>query len=253
MKRIQLLTFSYVLFFACFTSVVFAQNISGTFEGLRKQYDINQQDFIKEFQYQYDLKQNGDQVNGISTIYNEKGEYAEVKLRGLIVGNTFYFEEYEIVDQIKDDFKVWCYKSGELQIITEKDKVYLKGETKSYTSNFGAPCTGGYTALSKTSSTYTNNNSQPSSNIVENLAVSLYPNPTIDESNISFQLNNENKVKIEVYDLNGGIVAAPLNKKLNAGNHNIKVNIGQASNGLYIVKMTVGKEVFSKQLIKAAS
>lgn len=249
MKKIQLLTISYILFFVFFTTAVFAQNISGTFEGLRKQYDNNQENFAQEFQYKYELIQKGETVTGISTIYNEKGDYAEVRLRGMVLGNVFYFEEYEIVDEMKSDYTTWCYKTGELKIETKGDKILLVGKTKSYTSNYGAPCTGGYTELAKTSSTKIP--SKENSKLVEEINVSLYPNPTSTEATITFELNNKNKVSIELYDLSGRLVSSALNETLEAGNHQVKVNVANQSNGLYIVKISIGKEVYSKQLVKA--
>lgn len=256
MKNIKLFTIGYVLFFVLFTSFVFAQNkhdLNGVFEGLRKQYDTQHQNFIQEFQYRYDLKQEGDQVSGISTIYNEEGDYADVKIRGIVIGDKFYFEEYEIVDEMKSPYSVWCYKTGELNISEENGQLVLSGETKSYMSNYGGACTGGYTHIAKF-------NDNPESSAVDkddksslesiDLAVELYPNPTPDYSQVTFDLKKKSKVTIEIFDLSGRLISTPLSGSLSKGTHQTSIDLSTESTGLYVVKVSVGDKFYSKELMK---
>jgi len=258
MKKIQLFTFSYFLFFVLFTSFVFAQStfdLNGTFEGLRKQYDPSHKNFSQEFEYKYDLVQEGDRISGTSTIYSVNGDYADVKIRGMVMGDKFYFEEYEIIDEIKAPYTVWCYKSGELDIVSKDGKTYLVGKTKSYTSNYGAFCTGGYTEIfrvdEKQGPCFGDCEKEVTSKNV-NINISLYPNPTANFADISYEVVKKSKVVVEVYDLSGRLVSVPVNKTLDKGTYTNKVNLEKESTGLFIVKLTIGDQVYSKELIKAA-
>ncbi|MCB9255965.1 MAG: T9SS type A sorting domain-containing protein [Chitinophagales bacterium] len=251
MKKIQILSFAYFLFFLLFTSVLFAQStykLDGSFEGLRKQYDPYQNYFMQEFQYQLDLKQNGNSVSGTSTIYSENGDYAEVKIRGMVVGDKFYFEEYEIVDEMKNPLSVWCFKSGELKIVSRDNRLYLLGDTKSYTSNFGTPCTGGYTEIFKTlENKESASKENPELSLIE---VEAYPNPTSDFVELGFNLENKAKVNIEVYHINGTRVLSVLNENLFAGKQSQKIDMTALANGIYVLKLSIKDQVYSKQLIK---
>jgi hypothetical protein len=258
MKRIQLFTLGYFLFFVLFTSLVFAQStsdLSGSFEGLRKQYDSSHKYFSQEFQYKYDLIQEGNQVSGVSTIYNENGDYADVKIRGMVVGNKFYFEEYEIIDEIKLPQSVWCFKTGELDIFYKNGETYLSGETKSFMSNYGAPCSGGFTEISrvgdKQAPCFGDCEKEASAKNLD-IAINLYPNPTANFADITFEVIKKGKVSLEVYDLSGRLIVVALNEVMEKGTHVKNINLEKESTGLFIVKLTIGNQVYSKELIKAA-
>lgn len=258
MKRIQLFTLSYFLFFVLFTGVVFAQStfdLNGTFEGLRKQYNPSHSYFSQEFQYKYELVQEGDQVRGTSTIFSENGDYADVKIRGIVIGDKFYFEEYEIIDEIKSPYSVWCYKTGELNIVVKDGKTYLMGETKSFMSNYGAPCTGGYTEIvrigDKQEPCFGDCEKEAFAKNIE-VNVNLYPNPTADFADITYEVLKKTKVTIELYDLSGRLIAVPVNKMMDKGRQVSTVNLEKESTGLFIVKLSIGDQVYSKELIKAA-
>lgn len=251
MKKIQILSFAYFLFFVLFTGVLFAQStykLDGNFDGLRKQYDSKQNYFMQEFQYQLELKQNGNSVTGTSTIYSENGDYAEVKIRGMVVGDKFYFEEYEIIDEIKNPLSVWCFKSGELKIVNKDNKLFLLGDTKSYTSNYGAPCTGGYTEIFKT---LDKNESAAKEDIAkEMIQVEAFPNPTSDYVQVSFDLMDDAKVNLELYNMNGTRVIKVLSGSVEKGKQSQSIDMSALANGLYVLKLSIKDQVYSKQIIK---
>src|SRR5258708_2303817 len=91
-------------------------DLSGKWIGKRKQYSADKKSFIEIFQYEFDLKQEGNIISGTSTIINRSGEYADMKLEGVIIGNKFHFAEKEVKNAARPDGKVWCFKSGELFI-----------------------------------------------------------------------------------------------------------------------------------------
>lgn len=251
LSRAKWFSIIYVFAFMFLSGGLIAQttfDISGTFEGVRKQLDKSQQEYVQEFEYRYELQQKGDKVEGISVIYNEDGDYAEVMLKGLVVGNKFYFEEYEILDEIKTRYQTWCYKVGVLEISRINGEIVLKGNTDSYMSNYGLPCTGGFTQLSKTDNSSTD---EPTISIdVDVAAYSVYPNPTAAITELHYKLPNADNISIEVYDLNGSLISKEYSGKQAEGSHSESINLSAATPGLYIVKLTVGKEVYSTQVMK---
>jgi hypothetical protein len=72
-----------------------------------------------------------------------------------------------------------------------------------------------------------------------------YPNPFRDETTISFGLKNQTKITIEVFNITGQKVKTLLNKKMQAGNHEINWNgcneTGDLlTNGFYFYKLETG-------------
>jgi hypothetical protein len=89
-------------------------DVSGKWVGKRKQYSWDQKSYIEVFEYEFDLKQEGDIISGTTTIINSNGEYADMQIEGVLVGNKLHFAEKEIKSAIRPEGKVWCFKSGEL-------------------------------------------------------------------------------------------------------------------------------------------
>src|ERR1700690_2772888 len=83
-------------------------DLNGKWSGKRNQYSWDKTTFVESFQYDFDLKQEGNTVTGASTIINSNGDYADMKLEGVIIGNKLHFREYEVQNAIRPDGKVWC-------------------------------------------------------------------------------------------------------------------------------------------------
>src|SRR3989442_60598 len=71
-------------------------DLNGKWSGKRHQYSWDKKTFIETFQYEFDLKQEGDIITGISTIISSNGEYADMRLEGVIIGNKLHFAEKEV-------------------------------------------------------------------------------------------------------------------------------------------------------------
>ena len=66
-----------------YTQILNAQQVSkldlnGKWVGKRKQYSADKKSFIETFQYEFELKQEGDIITGTSTIINSNGDYADM-------------------------------------------------------------------------------------------------------------------------------------------------------------------------------
>ena len=74
------------------TSLVAKIDVTGKWSGKRQQYTPDKRSFIEVFEYEFDLKQEGNIVSGTTTIINRNGEYADMKISGMIVGNKLIFD-----------------------------------------------------------------------------------------------------------------------------------------------------------------
>ena len=64
-----------------------------------------------------------------------------------------------------------------------------------------------------------------------------YPNPFNPSTMISFTINNNIKVLLEIYDIKGRKIETLINSDLRAGQHNIAWNGAQYSSGIYFVNL----------------
>lgn len=80
--------------------------------------------------------------------------------------------------------------------------------------------------------------------------ITVFPNPFKDEVNIVYELQNASNVSIEVYSLNGKLMASLVNQKQTNGKYQYKFDTPEAS-GIYLVKMVINGNVYHEQIIKA--
>ncbi len=88
-------------------------------------------------------------------------------------------------------------------------------------------------------------------NTVLSQFVKLYPNPTSNAATVAISLSKAEQVSVSIVDMNGRVVAAPIQQNLNAGEQKIAVNTANLANGNYYVIVTASNEVTKIQLIVA--
>ena len=82
-------------------------------------------------------------------------------------------------------------------------------------------------------------------NEVENVNnVTLYPNPTSNITNVSFDLTENTNVAIDLYDMSGRLVKAIPTQYLISGNNSITIETSEVNAGVYFANITTDK--FSK-------
>ena len=86
-------------------------------------------------------------------------------------------------------------------------------------------------------------------NRVEDI-VSVYPNPSQNESRISYYLANDTFTIIDLYDINGKQIMNIENGIQSAGNKHLVINISSFPSGIYICKMSLGGQITSKKIVK---
>jgi hypothetical protein len=79
-------------------------------------------------------------------------------------------------------------------------------------------------------------------------ALTVFPNPTSGELNISFSINNNDNINIEIYNMMGQNV---YNERLTnfIGNYNKTINTKPLSKGVYFLKVTSSSGISIKKII----
>ena len=232
-------------------------DLSGKYVGKRHQFNADKKTIMRSFEYEFEIKQSGDIITGVSTIIKENGDYADIKLRGTIIGDKLYFEEYEIVNQAKDPEFVWCFKSGALNIKKDGDRLKLTGATNSYMAEYYIPCTGGMTDLTKVESSSNLNTKEAVISGSEALngenSLTVFPNPFVENTQISYTLAADAKVSTEVYDITGRRVAVLENETAKtAGRYSLNFgakNYGLSA-GVLIAKVTIDGKIYSSEMVQ---
>ena len=80
--------------------------------------------------------------------------------------------------------------------------------------------------------------------------LTVYPNPASSQINISYQLNDANKVKIEIFNQKGQQLEQVLSRKQQKGKHHMEWNISNYPPGIYFCQLQIGNEMITKKIIK---
>ncbi|MCH2224036.1 MAG: T9SS type A sorting domain-containing protein [Crocinitomicaceae bacterium] len=85
---------------------------------------------------------------------------------------------------------------------------------------------------------------------VENVSgLNVYPNPAIDETTVSFALNNASDVNVTVTNLAGQEVYTNALGNVAAGTSEVSINTAELSNGVYLVNVVVDGAASTQKLI----
>ncbi len=76
-----------------------------------------------------------------------------------------------------------------------------------------------------------------------------YPNPFSGETTIPFRLSGAVHVRVEVFDVLGRKVAGVADGMYPAGIHSIRFDGGRLTSGLYLYRLTAGREVYTRTMI----
>jgi hypothetical protein len=79
--------------------------------------------------------------------------------------------------------------------------------------------------------------------------LNAYPNPFNDRTVIEYQLENNAKVQMEVFDFMGNKVAELVNTNLSAGTYKTIFKAGELAGGVYFNKLTVNGRTITRKLV----
>ena len=93
------------------------------------------------------------------------------------------------------------------------------------------------------------NESGSTGNVKFDSKLKTYPNPTRDNTTVTFELANAGMVEIQVYSITGRLVKS-IRKSMDEGTNSLQIEGDNLANGTYIVKFNSGKQSESVKFIK---
>ena len=84
---------------------------------------------------------------------------------------------------------------------------------------------------------------------LNNQDISVFPNPSGNKINVSYNLENSKHVKIELYDLSGNMVALLLDKNEETGKHQHTYNAEKYNNGTYLLLLNDGEKLIKQKVV----
>jgi hypothetical protein len=78
---------------------------------------------------------------------------------------------------------------------------------------------------------------------------SVYPNPTSDIVNISFDLLQSNQVSVQILDITGKLVKETESRQFNTGANKIELGTSELPQGMYFVQILTPESTLSTRLV----
>lgn len=79
--------------------------------------------------------------------------------------------------------------------------------------------------------------------------VSVFPNPAVGITQISYYLETPKHIRIELVNINGSLVKALYDDRESAGQHSQILNLQNVSSGVYFIKLNADTKMASQKLI----
>lgn len=87
--------------------------------------------------------------------------------------------------------------------------------------------------------------------VKSNPTLSVSPNPFVGSTNIAYNVTENSEVLIEVFDILGNKLETLINGRKDKGLYHVEYLGGlTSSEGVYIIKMKIGEEVFTKRVVE---
>lgn len=83
----------------------------------------------------------------------------------------------------------------------------------------------------------------------DNKQVTVYPNPFTDQSNITFNLESQSKVKLTVNNSNGVEITKLFEGNLNAGEHTYTLKADNLTPGVYIYHLSINGKLLNGKIV----
>ena len=82
--------------------------------------------------------------------------------------------------------------------------------------------------------------------------LNIFPNPVTGSGTIEFDLNQENEVSVFIYSLDGRMVKAIKNQRVDMGNkRQVAFNAADLAAGTYVVQVQAGEELKTAKFVKS--
>lgn len=228
-------------------------NLSGEFAGEETEFYDGQGNIKGKYKVKFVLNQQGNKVWGNSIIsFGDEGNYGNIKIRGIVAGDKFYFEEYEVVEQkFTQPDVLWCLRTGELSIKLSENQITLEGYNyKGYAAFYYFDCVGLVSMnLSKPLESLRQNPVTNNRINKKEYNIRLQPNPANNEVTVVFELIQELQVRIDLFTLSGELITNITNDFYKVGTNYKSFELGNYAAGVYLVRMSAGNQTGSKLLV----
>lgn len=84
---------------------------------------------------------------------------------------------------------------------------------------------------------------------MENYHFRIFPNPTKENVNVEFNINDDSEVKVELFDIRGSTVRTIVQSNLSNGSYKFTLETSDLSNGVYICCFKVKDKTIYKKLV----
>ncbi|MBI1286007.1 MAG: T9SS type A sorting domain-containing protein [Flavobacteriales bacterium] len=229
-------------------------DVSGKWVGTEIQYDETGT-FIKvKFDIVFEFEQDGNKITGTSYIKDKLHEdIGYMNIRGYVIGDKLHFEEYELTgQQWETPNRVWCFRTGELDLTEASRKMQLAGDYDAYAAYDYHPCRDYcHTVVQKDKGdgAYPEITGHDLSSFDEDNLISVAPSPFREQTRLSYTLSESAKVQLDVFDLSGRKVADLVNGTQAAGKYTSVFQADGNAPGSYIVRLFVDDKLYTKQVV----
>ena len=78
----------------------------------------------------------------------------------------------------------------------------------------------------------------------------IYPNPSLEVIRMDFEMKNDGRIVIELFDLSGRLVALPVEQNCSRGLQKLIYNPGQLAKGVYSCRITAEGRTITRLLVR---
>ena len=224
---------------ACLKMTNNASNLSGSVDSwITPSFDLT--DFnLCQLRFKLAYSQFHTSNTDLLTVYYSTNCGASWTPRFVKSGATLATTTYHAINFIPDSLSQWRQEFTALGAANGKSNVSFKFEFTAGPDNNlyidDIEVTGNYVGIDEL-----NRN---------NLDLSVFPNPTNSDANISFTILKQSKTEISLFDVTGREVKKIVKGILDTGAHSYYVNTTEMSKGIYIVKLKAGEITDMKKLV----
>jgi len=79
----------------------------------------------------------------------------------------------------------------------------------------------------------------------------VHPNPFTSQTTLAFELKSRSDVRIEAYDMQGRLMEVITRQSYDQGEHQLRWNAEKLPEGVYLIKLMIGRELYTSKVVKS--
>lgn len=233
------------------------KHLSGKWVGKMVELDWSGTHVVRVTPISLDVKSEKDVINYIWEVNKTKNEDFAIWVDNTMYFNKLYmrFDEPFSPNPASNTLD-WQFLSAKLKFKKLNNKNYLTADLESFINEYKEPGPPMHLIL-KRMRKQENVEDMTDQELIgltnqDKQFITLYPNPFVNDVLIEYTLDSPDNVSAEVYSYNGNAtkIALQPNALQALGKHKYTLDGSMLQSGMYIVRVTVGKKVHSRILIK---